>query len=656
MAAATEVANLQVMVSANTKAVTEGLNKVSAAVDYMTAQAKRNGDETSRSLSRISGSARVAEGAIKGMVSAFAGVSAVRVFGAAIDQVLERAKLLQDTRLAPDLAAGLFDAARANNVAPAELTKALSQFSEVSKKTKDDAEEFYKALSNIGPTFVKAFESAPTQSERLRVVSDALKSTTDEVKRAQLAQEAFGTDSERITAVFAGGRAALQQYADAARATGTVIDKAMIAKAQQADRVLSDLSTVISANLRAAIVDLAPTIANMATSLGGLAQKAAAAMAAFGGVKFNTTSNLRAEMEERRREVDNLSRHLAMKNNPDLPDSMRGRVTDERDKIARQAAEIEAELAKRGEFADVQELRDVAAGSRVQPRGEGAGKAFTGRQGLIPKAQRAGRDPLTDEDRAEKRLEQYIKSLERQDDVLRAQVETFGKSNAEKRAAVELARAENDLALISTERRAKLTAQLREAVTVGEAWRARLEQMRAAQEAVNDAARFFADSLTSALEAASQKGAKLGDILKDIGRQLASATLRGALAGEGPFAGLFGTKGKDGGAGGLIGTAATALFRSFIPARAGGGPVNAGQAYRVGEVGTEFFIPSVPGRIAPASTAASRPASNVFNISVVGATGNAEVERMVARGVAAGVRQSVAGEQERFRQYDLRVA
>ena len=119
----------------------------------------------------------------------------------------------------------------------------MDQFTKVSEEqTKHDADQFYKALTNIGPAWARAFQSAPTQTDRLRVLMDALKSTSDEAARANLSMAAFGTDNERLTGIFAAGSGALQDYIEEVRKLGLEIDESAVKKAQEAKSALSLLS------------------------------------------------------------------------------------------------------------------------------------------------------------------------------------------------------------------------------------------------------------------------------------------------------------------------------------------------------------------------------------------------------------------------------
>jgi len=81
-----------------------------------------------------------------------------------------------------------------------------------------------------------------------------------------------------------------------------------------------------------------------------------------------------------------------------------------------------------------------------------------------------------------------------------------------------------------------------------------------------------------------------------------------------------------------------ALFGA--PGRATGGPVSAGRAYRVGERGSELFVPTASGRIEPAGG----PVRNIaITVNVHGQAGS-EPQRLAQTGrqLARAVRRAVA--------------
>lgn len=62
---------------------------------------------------------------------------------------------------------------------------------------------------------------------------------------------------------------------------------------------------------------------------------------------------------------------------------------------------------------------------------------------------------------------------------------------------------------------------------------------------------------------------------------------------------------------GSLGKVASAYLQSLLPHRAAGGPVMAGQSYRVGEQGEETFTPAVPGYITPHGAMSSSGGTNL---------------------------------------------
>lgn len=104
---------------------------------------------------------------------------------------------------------------------------------------------------------------------------------------------------------------------------------------------------------------------------------------------------------------------------------------------------------------------------------------------------------------------------------------------------------------------------------------------------------------------------------------------------------VLGGGSQQGGGGGLLSlgsSIAAALFGA--PGRATGGPVSAGRAYRVGERGPEWFVPTASGRVEAAS-------ASVRNIAItvnVRGDGASEPQRLAQTGrqLARAVRRAVA--------------
>jgi hypothetical protein len=271
---------------------------------------------------------------------------------------------------------------------------------------------------------------------------------------------------------------------------------------------------------------------------------------------------------------------------------------------------------------------DVRKRTKIPPKSAGSGGG--------------GSSGKSEEESAQARLEKYIETLMRQNSVLDAEIATVGKSNAEKRAAVELAKAQVDLGKLDEDARQKVIAGLTREIELSETKRTQLESLKNAQKGLVDAQKFFGNAAVDALEDLIVNGAKAEDVVKNLAKSLAKAALQAALMGSGPLAGIFGTTGVNGATGGLIGS----LF-----GRATGGPVNSGQPYRVGERGPETFVPTVPGKIVPNGrgggmrvvinnnasnqVAASAQQQPNGDLSVVVASIEGQIARNVVRGQGA---------------------
>ena len=88
---------------------------------------------------------------------------------------------------------------------------------------------------------------------------NALKSTSDETKQANLGLSAFGSDNERLIGIFSAGAASMQDYIDEVRKLGLEIDESAVKKAQAAKSALSLLARVMTDELSSSLAELIPS-------------------------------------------------------------------------------------------------------------------------------------------------------------------------------------------------------------------------------------------------------------------------------------------------------------------------------------------------------------------------------------------------------------
>ena len=182
-------------------------------------------------------------------------------------------------------------------------------------------------------------------------------------------------------------------------------------------------------------------------------------------------------------------------------------------------------------------------------------------------------------------------------------------------------------------------AQRQKINQLADAMEAAAKKQREAQEqfkAFNDVLQFSGGLAVDFIDRLGDSTQKLSDIITSALSALKRAALQAALLGQGPLAGIFGTQSTvQGGTGGIFGAIGSLLGGK----REGGGPVDAGKAYVVGEKRPELFIPKMAGTILPAvpRIAGAAPtfvsAPNI-NVTVNGSAGTPAQNQDLAEKIA----------------------
>lgn len=408
-------------------------------------------------------------------------------------------------------------------------------------------------------------------NEALGKAAELVRNAATEFDKIKIA-EAVGLTKEWVPLLEQGAEA-INRQASAARDAGAIIDSDIIRKAKEFERdwatAIDRWATIFKANAGSIIGVIDTIIAKAGQLFAGL-DRYSKGVQAKADIEANGVAGAsRSSMEYVRSE--------AARTNMDVVPEVARRIAalEEADREANRAGGLSKPASPL--------VLDVRKGARTDTSSLFGGKGGGGGGGK------------SEDEQAQARLERYIETLMRQNSVLDAEIATFGRSNAERRAAVELAKAQVDLAKLDETERQKIIASLTREIELSEQKRTQLESLKTAQKGLVDAQKFFGEAAVDALEDLIFNGAKAEDVVKSLAKALAKAALQAALLGTGPFAGIFGTAGTNGNAGGIFG-----MLPSLF-GRATGGPVNAGQPYRVGERGPETFVPTVPGKIVPAS-------------------------------------------------------
>jgi hypothetical protein len=532
-----------------------------------------------------------------------AAIGASLAGGAALVKVAEGLAALGDRademRLPVNLLQALSVAADEARVPTEKLNSALDEFTKVSKQDEDDASKFYKALGNVSAASVEAFKNADTQSQRLRVLADAFKSTTDEVKRAQLAQQAFGTDSEKVIKLFAGGSDGLDQYIERARQLGLAIDVNMVKQAQAAKSELRLLSRVLTDEFSTSLSGLIPILTKLLPFFQALVMGAQA-------VASIIATDANASIKQLSDELEGQSKLL-------------GKLQAQRDQIAKSMpAPGELDLTNLNmrnirQFFGLGDQNDYAGDLAAVDKDIADRKArievlqalINQKKKLDDSSDQGGfkrRPSLDDSSTSKDAFTREIDTLNRRSAAFDAETQAVGRgtrAQAEYFANGQLIEALNRAGIEITPQYAATieTLSKRYAEAAGAAANAKL-----AFQQQQDLIRFGGDQLISIMDGLRNKTLSAQQAVMQLANAFINAAEKALLLGQGPLAGLFGTAAAagSGGTGGLLG----ALFGG---ARANGGPVDAGKAYLVNEntPNSEIFVPKVSGMIVP--TAAASP-------------------------------------------------
>lgn len=215
---------------------------------------------------------------------------------------------------------------------------------------------------------------------------------------------------------------------------------------------------------------------------------------------------------------------------------------------------------------------DVAGGGGVDLSGFSAPKAKAASKGS------SARDAI----------KEYITNMREAADLARTEAENFVKGNVEKEKSLALTKAE---AIAKQEGRI-LTAQQREEILKlagsTEQYKMKIDQLKEAQDNLNNAMQEFGDVVSSSLENLIIRGDKAQNVLKELVKTLASSALQGVLTGNGMFGSAMGLSGQNGAMGGILGMlgrGAKSLFSGFF---ADGGSIPAGKWGIAGEAGPEL--------------------------------------------------------------------
>jgi hypothetical protein len=559
-------------------------------------------------------------------------------------------------RLSPETFQGFVKEAERSRIAIKDAEAALQSFARANKESFDPSNEkggtqaspLAKFLQDLvlvqrelqNSQALDRFLNADGQDAKLRATIELvreLQKTGQDLAATSLAEKAFGGAGEKIAEEIRQGRFELESVTREATAAGIIFSNDLVKRAVELRDRLEAAAREIGDNLKPFLEGSAEIALQLGSGL-RLAAEAAAGLARI-------ANNVRQEFAGVLGVVEKLGRYIPML---DMPGNIQ-RAVDTIDKLTTRTP------ASTGDALADARAKLAAGGGQALGTGAAAGGLRTpvGFDGV----QLTGRNVITTTpptrpdstfgtgksgggggkaDNYDERLEtvkSYIEQLEKANRLAKAEVETFGKGTVEREKALAISR----LSVEATEAERKKIIELAEAT--GQ-YKQQVEELEKAKRQAAEAARYFGEVASDALIDLIVEGKSLDDVLKNIGKSLASSAIRELITGKGPFG--FGT-------GESIFSTIGGLFG--LGAKAGGGSVFGGTPYMVGEQGPELFVPGQSGTVIPNGALGGAPPSggSVTNLSLTINAPNSTPDsvEMLKRQIPGIVMRTVAEAQRR---------
>lgn len=141
-----------------------------------------------------------------------------------------------------------------------ELSGALNTFNKNSGLAVVNKGKMVGALRALNPQLLENIRNAASQEERVKLVADAIDREADASRKAAIASAAFGDVGAKLVNVFDGGAAAIDRTFESARKMGLIVDRELIAKADDLGDRFDTATKIIDLQFKQAVVNLAPEL------------------------------------------------------------------------------------------------------------------------------------------------------------------------------------------------------------------------------------------------------------------------------------------------------------------------------------------------------------------------------------------------------------
>jgi hypothetical protein len=333
MAASAVIGSLRVDLGLNSASFQNGL-----------ASAQKSLSSVSKAMSGLSRTMAAGLGGFAaGAVSAISLGAAISKTNEALATFGDIADAAKASGVSTDLFQGLTTLAAQSGVAVNEVAGALSTFAKNSGLAAVNKGKLYSTLKSLNPELLRNLQLTTDQGERVRLAADAIAAAGSASERAALSTALFGNAGAKMAAVFEGGSRALDAWLAKARDMGLIVDRDVIAKADEMGDAFDTAAQALDVQLKSAFVELAPIMVAAA----GLASDVAKAIGSITDSIKALSDRSRDALESQREDIMSLLASAGsmsdMNGNP-----MAVALPDEQvEALKAQLGEIDAELRRR---------------------------------------------------------------------------------------------------------------------------------------------------------------------------------------------------------------------------------------------------------------------------------------------------------------------
>ncbi|RWN29341.1 MAG: hypothetical protein EOR96_31955 [Mesorhizobium sp.] len=270
------VGSISIDLSTNAHKFATGFKSAATTVD-------RESARMSKAVAGFGAASRAATGILSGFVGgivAGGALAALTSIGGAIGKAREAlsdfeavANEARVVGLKTDMFQAISFGALEADVSQEKLNAGLEIFAKNVGLAQVGTGALYSKLKELNPELLRAVLSTNDQGERLKLVADAMRDTTDATQKAALATAVFGKGGIEMIRVLDGGRKAIDDFKRRAADLGLIIPDDLLQRAGELDDKLEVLSKVVDVNLNQALVNAAPLLVDMSEGMANLAKE-----------------------------------------------------------------------------------------------------------------------------------------------------------------------------------------------------------------------------------------------------------------------------------------------------------------------------------------------------------------------------------------------